>query len=299
LSGLFGPVQGLTAIYQTLRRADASLDAVFSILDSRAEVRDAPGARAVREVRGDVSFEDVVFGYVPGRPVLSGISFDVTRGETVALVGPSGGGKSTLTALLQRLYEPERGAIRVDGVDVRTLEASSLRQHIGVVLQEPVLFSDTVRANIAYGRPDATLREIEEAARAANAHDFIQRMPQGYETDVGPRGARLSVGQRQRIAIARALLKKPSIVVLDEATSALDAESEALVQDALAHLLQGRTTFVIAHRLSTVVSADRILVLRDGRIAEAGTHGELLAAGGAYADLVRLQVRGMDALDAA
>jgi ATP-binding cassette subfamily B protein len=217
----------------------------------------------------------------------------------VALVGPSGGGKSTLTALLQRLYEPERGAIRVDGVDVRTLEASSLRQHIGVVLQEPVLFSDTVRANIAYGRPDATLREIEEAARAANAHDFIQRMPQGYETDVGPRGARLSVGQRQRIAIARALLKKPSIVVLDEATSALDAESEALVQDALAHLLQGRTTFVIAHRLSTVVSADRILVLRDGRIAEAGTHGELLAAGGAYADLVRLQVRGMDALDAA
>jgi ATP-binding cassette subfamily B protein len=299
LSGLFGPVQGLTAIYQTLRRADASLDAVFSILDSRDEVRDAPGARAVREVRGDVSFEDVAFGYVPGRPVLSGISFDVRRGETVALVGPSGGGKSTLTSLLQRLYEPERGAIRVDGVDVRALEASSLRQHIGVVLQEPVLFSDTVRANIAYGRPDASPHEIEEAARAANAHDFIQRMPQGYETDVGPRGARLSVGQRQRIAIARALLKKPSIVVLDEATSALDAESEALVQDALAHLLQGRTTFVIAHRLSTVVSADRILVLRDGRIAESGTHGELLAAGGAYADLVRLQVRGMDSLDAA
>jgi ATP-binding cassette subfamily B protein len=299
LGGLFGPVQGLTGVYQTLRRANVSLDVVFSILDSSDEVRDAPDARAVTNVRGDVSFDDVAFGYAPGRPVLEGISFDVRRGETVALVGPSGGGKSTLTALLQRLYEPERGAIRVDGVDVRTLESSSLRRHIGVVLQEPLLFSDTIRANIAYGRPDAGPHEIEEAARAANAHDFIQRLPHGYETDVGPSGGRLSAGQRQQIAIARALLKKPSIVVLDEATSELDAESEAQVQDALSHLLEGRTTFVIAHRLSTVVGADRILVLRDGRIAESGTHGELLAAGGAYADLVRLQARGMDVLDAA
>ncbi|HVU49229.1 MAG TPA: ABC transporter ATP-binding protein [Polyangia bacterium] len=294
LGGLFGPVQGLTGIYQTLCRASASLDIIFSILDSREEVFDAPDAVVLHDVGGAVSFEDVHFGYTEGRPVLAGISFEVAPGETVALVGPSGGGKTTLTALLQRLYDPQRGRIRVDGVDLREVDAVSLRRRIGIVPQEPLLFDESVRANIAYGRPEATQAEIEEAARAANAHDFITRLPHGYDTAVGARGARLSAGQRQRVAIARALLKRPSIVVLDEATSALDAESEALVQDALDHLLAGRTTFVIAHRLATALGADRILVLRGGQIVESGTHAALLAARGVYAELFKLQARGLN-----
>jgi ATP-binding cassette subfamily B protein len=293
LAGLFAPVQGLTGIYQTLHRASVSLDVVFSILDSKEQVADAADACELGEVRGAVSFENVGFGYATDKPVLREITFDVAVGEKVALVGPSGGGKTSLTALLQRLYDPDRGSIKIDGIDVRGVVGTSLRRHIGVVLQDPVLFNESVRANIAYGRPEASLSEIEEAARAANAHEFIQRLPRGYDAEVGDRGAVLSAGQRQRIAIARALLKKPSIVVLDEATSALDAESEALVEKALERLLCGRTTFVIAHRLATVVRADRILVLRDGQIAESGTHAELLRADGYYASLVKLQSRGL------
>jgi ATP-binding cassette subfamily B protein len=293
LAGVFGPVHALTGVYQTLRRAQGSLEIVFSILDSQEHVADAPDAISPEGLRGSVAFDNVNFAYVHGAPVLRDISFEVHSGEKVALVGPSGGGKTTVTTLLQRLYDPNQGAIRVDGVDVRSMLATSLRRHIGVVLQDPALFNDSVRACIAYGRPDATQDEIEEVARVANAHDFITRLPRGYDTEVGERGALLSAGQRQRIAIARALLKNPSIVVLDEATSALDAESEAEVQEALERLLEGRTTFIIAHRLSTVVRADRILVLRDGRIAESGTHEELIRGGGYYASLVRLQAPGL------
>lgn len=293
VTGLFGPVQGLTNIYQTLRTASVSLDTIFSILDARDELADPPNAKRVRGLRGDVVFERVSFSYGGGSRVLDGIDLHIRPGEVVALVGPSGAGKSTMAALLQRLYDPDSGEVRIDGVDIRLLEQRSLRRHIGVVLQDAVLFSDTVLNNIAYGRPGASRAEIEAAAKAANAHEFIERLPDGYDTVVGERGGLLSGGERQRIAIARALLKDPPILVLDEATSALDAESEALVQEALARLVRGRTTLVIAHRLSTVIDADRIVVLNGGRIVESGMHAELLAQGGYYASLVRRQTRGL------
>jgi ATP-binding cassette subfamily B protein len=293
VGGLFGPVQGLVNVYQTVRRASVSLEAIFSILDAQDPLRDAPGARAVGRLRGEVAFENVGFSYPGQPPILRGITVRVRAGERVALVGPSGAGKSTLMALLLRLRDPTTGRILVDGLDIRTLQQRALRRQIGVVLQESLLFNDTIRNNIAYGRPGASWEEIEAAARAANAHEFIIRLPDGYDTVVGERGSRLSMGQRQRIAIARALLKDPPILILDEATSALDAESEALVQAALDRLVQGRTTFVIAHRLATVVHADRILVLKDGTIVESGRHEELCAAGGYYASLVARQTRGL------
>jgi ATP-binding cassette subfamily B protein len=293
LAGLTLPVQGLTGLYQTLRRAGVSLEAVFTILEAEDRVPDAAHAREASPLRGEVTFEGVGFGYRAGRPVLHGLDLRVSPGETVALVGPSGGGKTTLMDLLLRLHDPERGTIRIDGADIRDFTQRSLRRQIGVVLQDALLFDDTVAANIAYGRPDATPAEIEAAARAANAHDFIEALPERYQTYVGERGGLLSTGQRQRIAIARALLKDPPIIVLDEATSALDAHAEAEVQTALERLLEGRTTFVVAHRLSTVVHADRIVVLRDGRIAESGTHEALVRMGGHYAGLVRLQMRGL------
>ena len=293
LAGLTLPVQGLTGLYQTRRRAGVSLEAVFIILEAEDRVPDAAHAREASPLRGEVTFEGVGFGYRAGRPVLHELDLRVSPGETVALVGPSGGGKTTLMGLLLRLHDPERGTIRIDGADIREFTQRSLRRQIGVVLQDALLFDDTVAANIAYGRPEATPAEIEAAARAANAHDFIQALPEGYQTYVGERGGLLSTGQRQRIAIARALLKDPPIIVLDEATSALDAQAEAEVQTALERLLEGRTTFVVAHRLSTVVHADRIVVLRDGRIAESGTHEALVRMGGHYAGLVRLQMRGL------
>jgi ATP-binding cassette subfamily B protein len=225
--------------------------------------------------------------------LLHGIDFTARAGETLAIVGPSGSGKTTLMALLMRFYDPIEGTIRLDGHDLRTLKQSSIRRHIGVVLQDPLLFNDSVRANIAYGRPDATLADIEAAARAAHAHELIMRLPEGYDSMVGERGGLLSVGERQRLTIARALLKDPRILILDEATSALDAESEEAVQSALETLMRGRTTFVIAHRLSTVVNADRILVLKEGRIIEMGPHAELVKQGGYYASLVRRQHRGL------
>lgn len=294
VGGLFGPVQGLTGVYKTLKTASVSLATVFEILDAQDHLGDAPDAIAVSAVRGAVRFEEVSFRYERGgEPLLSGINLAVEPGEMVAIVGPSGSGKSTLTALLQRFYDPTAGQVRIDGVDLRRLQQRSLRSHIGVVLQDALLFNETVRDNIAYGRPSATQAEIEAVARAAHAHEFVTRLAQGYQTLVGERGNRLSAGERQRLAIARALLKDPPILILDEATAALDAETESQVQEALDRLVVGRTTFVIAHRLATVVKAARILVLRGGTIVEQGTHRDLMRRAGYYATLVRRQVAGL------
>jgi ATP-binding cassette, subfamily B, bacterial len=292
IGGLFGPVQGLTNSYQTFRRATVSLESIYAILDAEDTVGDGPEAIPVAPLRGEVQFRSVEFGYQPASPVLRGIDLTVRPGETVALVGPSGSGKTTLVTLLQRLHPVTSGHILIDGIDVRAMTQGSLRSQIGVVFQDAHLFNDTVRANIAYGRPEATAEQIEAAARAAQAHDFISALPEGYDTNVRERGSRLSGGQRQRIAIARALLKDPPILILDEATSALDAESEHLIQLALRRLLEGRTALVIAHRLSTVRHADRIVVIDGGVIRETGTHDELCGRGGYYASLLERQRRG-------
>lgn len=292
ITGLFGPVQGLTNTYQTFRRATVSLETIFDILDAEDVVADAPGARDVAPLVGAVNFRNVSFDYGNGASVLRDISLDVAPGETIALVGPSGSGKTTLTMLLQRLYVVTSGSISVDGVDIATMTQRSLRAQLGVVFQDPHLFNDTVHANIAYGRPEASRAEVEAVARAAHAHDFIQQLSEGYDTLLGERASRLSGGQRQRIAIARALLKSPPILILDEASSALDAESEELVQRALGTLLRGRTAFVIAHRLSTIMHADRIVVVKDGELTEMGTHATLMQEGGYYASLVQRQAKG-------
>jgi ATP-binding cassette, subfamily B, bacterial len=292
LGGLFQPLTALTGMYQTLRRASVALGSVTDILGAQDSLGDAPHARDAGRLRGEVHFRNVSFGYRADRPVLRDVDLCVSPGEVVALVGASGAGKSTLMALLQRLYDPTSGSILLDGQELRDLKQRSVRSQIGVVLQEGMLFSDSIRDNIAFGRPGASQLEIEAAARAAHAHDFISRLPEGYDTQVGERGAKLSGGERQRLAIARALLKDAPILVLDEATSALDADSEDKVQQALGELTRGRTTFVIAHRLSTVVSAHRIVVFKDGAIHELGTHAELVHKSGYYAELVRKQLSG-------
>jgi subfamily B ATP-binding cassette protein MsbA len=262
---------------------------IFEFLDAPIEIRDRDGARPFPGIEREIHFDGVSFAYRAGETVLEDVDVVVPRGSVLALVGPSGAGKTTLLDLLGRFYEPTEGRITVDGTDLREFSITSLRESLGIVSQETVLFHDTVRANIAYGMPDVSDEAVERAARAANAHDFVTALPDGYDTVVGERGAELSGGQRQRIAIARAILRDPPILIFDEATSALDTESERLVQAAIERLLAGRTVFVIAHRLSTVQRSDRIVVLDDGRVVERGTHAELLARGGLYRRLYELQ----------
>jgi len=281
----YQPVRSLANLNVTIQEGLAAAARVFELLDMEPAIRETPGARALPPVRGDIAFEGVGFAYPQGGVVFDGLDLRIEAGRTVAFVGPSGGGKSTLLNLLPRLFDPQRGRVTIDGVDVRDATLSSLRRSMALVSQDTALFHDTIRANIAYGRPDATDAEIERAAAVAGAATFISEFREGYATVVGTRGAKLSGGQRQRIAIARAVLKDAPILLLDEATSALDIETERQVQAALAPLMRGRTTLVVAHRLSTIVDADLIYVVDAGRIVESGTHAGLLALGGAYARL--------------
>jgi subfamily B ATP-binding cassette protein MsbA len=291
---LMGPFGAIAHLFSQVKEVQGATQRVFEILDTKPEVADLPGAVSLPTIVGRVAFHQVNFGYDPKIPVLKEVSFEVMPGTLVALVGPSGAGKSTLIQLLHRFYDPTEGWIEIDGYDIRKVQLSSLYRQIGFVPQETYLFGGTIRDNILYGRLDATEEEIVAAARAANAHNFIRDLPKGYDTVVGEKGILLSGGQRQRIAIARAILKDPKILILDEATSSLDNESEVLIQDALDRLMSGRTTFVIAHRLTTIQKAHCIFVMDKGRIVETGSHEELLSQRGLYHHLYTLKLAGIE-----
>lgn len=289
------PIKRLTKVVASIQQALAAGERVFGILDLEENIKELPSAKLLPPVQGYVEFKHVDFAYNKDEQVIEDLSFKVNRGQIVAIVGPSGAGKSTIASLLPRFYDVTNGSIVIDGEDIRNVTLNSLREQVGIVPQETLLFNGSVYDNILYGRLDATKEEVEAAAKAANAHDFIMGLPEGYDTMLGDRGVNISGGQRQRISIARAILKNPQILILDEATSALDTESERVVQEALDRLMVGRTSFVIAHRLSTIKNADRILVMEKGRLVEDGSHEELMAQEGLYAHLYRIQYRSKEA----
>jgi ATP-binding cassette, subfamily B, bacterial len=294
IGGLFGPIQGLTGAYKTLQTASVNLVHIFNILDMEDTLQDSPDSIEAPPFKGEVRFNNVHFAYSSGRPeVLKNINLYVKPGETIAIVGPSGSGKSTLMALMQRFFSPSSGSIEIDGHDLRNCQNKSVRKQIGVVLQDIVLFNESIHNNILYGKPEASREEVINAAKAANIHEKIMQFEKGYSSMAGERGNNLSLGERQRVAIARALLKNAPILILDEATSSLDTELEAKVQEALDLLVKDRTTFIIAHRLATVVNADRIIVLKEGSIVESGTHFELMNKKGHYCSLVSKQIGGL------
>jgi ATP-binding cassette subfamily B protein len=292
---LYTPLNFMGMVYREIKQAVVDIEKMFSVLARNPEVKDLPGAVPLKVGAGHVRFDNVQFAYDPERPILKGLSFEVPAGKTVAIVGPSGAGKSTISRLLFRLYDVSGGTISIDGQNIRNVTQSSLRAAIGMVPQDTVLFNDTIRYNIRYGRWDATDKEVEEAARTAQIDGFIKMSPKGYETEVGERGLKLSGGEKQRVAIARTVLKAPPILLLDEATSALDSHTEQEIQDALEKVSKGRTSLVIAHRLSTIVGADEIIVLDQGRIAERGTHSQLLGQGGLYASMWNRQREAQEA----
>jgi ABC-type multidrug transport system fused ATPase/permease subunit len=289
VAAVYKPLEQISTTVGSLQNQFVSLRIAFDLLDTKPEIEEAPDAIAVERVRGNIRYDNVCFSYARRKDTLKNISFDVKAGEVVAIVGPTGAGKTTLISLLPRLYDPTSGSIIIDGIDARKYTLESLRGQISIVLQEPLLFSGTIYENIRYGRLEATEEEIFEAARNANAHEFISKLPKGYKTTVGERGVQLSGGERQRISVARAFLKGAPILILDEPTSSIDSKTEAVILDALDKLMAGRTTFMVAHRLSTIRNADRILVINGGELVEQGTHDELLEVGGLYRQLYDMQ----------
>jgi len=287
----FQPLRSLAQLYNQLQSGLAGAERIFEVMDANATVADKPDAIPLDHIRGQVEFENVTFAYEEGKPVVQDVNMIVEPGQTIALVGSTGAGKTTVINLLGRFYDVQEGAIRVDGLDIRDVQQTTLRRQLGIVLQDTYLFSGTVMENIRYGRLDATDEEVLEAAKLANADQFISRLPQGYETEVSEQGSNFSEGQRQLLAIARAVLADPAILILDEATSSVDTRTEMQIQDALLRLMEGRTAFVIAHRLSTIREADQVLVIHDHRIIERGTHEELIDQGGFYNNLYMSQYR--------